>query len=50
MITLTPEEEAILRPEYDKYISGCILSYRTGDSPLSFDAWWREKADNVNED
>lgn len=45
MISLTHEEEAILRPQYEEYIS-CM--YHWNGSPcevMSFDDWWREKAD-----
>lgn len=43
MITLTPEEEAIIRPEYDKYLSKFL--YPDYGEALSFDEWWRDKAD-----
>lgn len=49
MIELTPEEETILRPEYQKY---CDIHQRwhwkDGDV-MSFDSWWRSMADEAKE-
>lgn len=42
MITLTPEEEAILRPDYEAYLVKTL-----DDQPLSFDQWWRAMADEA---
>ncbi len=52
MMTLTPEEIAILRPEYEKYLRDNERHrlYRSDvDWPMSFDDWWRMKADNAKE-
>lgn len=48
MINLTAEEEAILRPEYDKY---CAAHRRwQWKAPLlNFNDWWRATADEVKE-
>ena len=39
----TPEELAILRPEYEKYCHNWFPAYGT---PLPFHDWWRAMADN----
>lgn len=48
MISLTHEEEAILRPEYDNYLAA-HRRWHWKAPLLSFDDWWREQADNVKE-
>jgi len=50
MINLNHEEEALLRPEYEQYCAefprwGFPIKYA-----LSFDDWWRAKADNIKDD
>ncbi len=50
MVTLTPEEESLLRPEYDKYLQERYKWEWDDDAVLSFDDWFRAMADNVNED
>lgn len=48
-MTLTPEEESILRPEYDKYCESFQRwHYKNGDV-LSFDDWWRAAADEAKD-
>jgi len=48
MVTnLTPQEEAILMPEYEKYLSGFL--YPDYGEALSFDDWWRAKADDIKD-
>ena len=47
MITLTPEEEAILRPEYDKYLERSHKWKWNQGSIMSFDEWWRAMADEI---
>ena len=49
MTELTTEEEAVLRPEYEKYCAdfpkwGFPVKYA-----LTFDEWWREAADNAKD-
>lgn len=48
MITLTPEEAAILQPKYDEYLAS--FKYRGYGAPLSFDEWWRAMADQMKEE
>ena len=58
----TPEEEAILRPEYERYLERYASSYNgkdalpkdslwrvTREKPMSFDDWWRSMADNIKD-
>ena len=58
MTTLTLEEEAQLRPEYEKYLRDNYELYkRTGKAaglhfekvslPMSFNQWWRVMADEI---
>lgn len=53
MTTLTPEEEAQLRPIYDEYLERCRDTRSTKERqsvfPMSFDAWWRAMADEIKE-
>ena len=46
-IYLTPEEENILRPEYEKCLQERYKWEWDDDAVLSFDDWWRAMADNV---
>lgn len=54
MITLTPEEQAILLPEYEKYCAFHAKMQRRFPhlEPLilRFDDWWRAKADNMKDE
>ena len=49
MITLTPEEEAILRPEYDKYLADQLRYRMHNGDDMSFDDWWRAQADEAKD-
>ena len=49
MITLTPAEEAILRPEYDKYLADQLRYRMHNGDDMSFDDWWRAQADNAKD-
>lgn len=53
MISLTPEEEAILRPEYNAYVARCNDTAATMGRyltfPMSFDDWWRHTADEAKD-
>ena len=45
----TPEELAILRPEYDKYCASHQRWHWKDGDVMSFDDWWRAMADNVKD-
>jgi hypothetical protein len=45
----TPEELAILRPEYQKYCDQHQRWHWKDGEVMSFDDWWRNKADNLKE-
>lgn len=49
MTDLTPEEEAILRPEYDAYIARRRRWEGDTTEPTPFSDWWRAMADNVKD-
>lgn len=49
MITLTPEEEAILRPEYEKYLAERYKWEWKDDAVMDFDTWWRSMADEAKD-
>ncbi len=49
MITLTPEEEAILRPKYQEYCEWFHHPQLGNAFVMSFDEWWREQADNAKD-
>lgn len=59
MITLTPQEEAILRPEYEMYVASheryrkycdTTNNQRWKQPPaMSFDDWWRNAADEAKD-
>lgn len=51
MITLTPEEEAQLLPEYEEYVAAeyKLHGFNKADI-MSFNQWWRAKADEANDD
>lgn len=45
----TPEELAILRPEYEKYLHERYKWEWKDDAVMSFDDWWRAMADNARD-
>lgn len=47
MIILTPEEETILRPEYEEYLAWFKQWMIPEAIPDSFDYWWRAMADEA---
>ena len=49
MITLTPEEETILRHEYQKYCDSHQRWHWKDGDVMSFDDWWRAMADEAKE-
>ena len=49
MITLTPEEEAILRPKYRRWLLQHIVTPWDTTEPMSFDDWFRAAADEAKE-
>lgn len=49
MITLSTEEESLLRPEYDKYLAERYKGEWKDDAVMDFDSWWRAMADNIKD-
>jgi hypothetical protein len=49
MITLTAEEEAILRPKYEKYLQRSYKWRWNEGNVMSFDDWWRDRADDAKD-
>ncbi len=50
VISLTPDEQAMLRPEYDEYLKSFgHLVHLQYQKPMSFDQWWREAADEAKD-
>lgn len=49
MTDLTDEEKKILMPEYRKYLAWFKKWMIEEALPLSFDAWWREYADELKD-
>lgn len=48
-INFSPEEEPILRPEYDKCCESHQKWHWKGGHVMSFDEWWRSQADNAKD-